>query len=297
MNSNNKKKLKNYLSLAGGITTAFTSANAQVVYTDVNPDYLLTGNYNTYSLDLNNDGVEDYSVVNLDTIQSYVSGSYSYKATIKGAALRNPVVSNSWLINSSASFYEPTPLNQGDAIGSSGMFGSYSSSLGAPIVANFEYSYLLNGVTVYTSNYTFGDFSFDQEGILGLKFNINGNYHYGWARIEVTSNGLVSIKDYAYESNPNTSIVAGNNGSGLVGISNQLSDIDVSMLNNSLQIVNKSSDNQLQLTVTTISGQTILTTQIQDELETISMDEFAAGIYLVKVNSESKVYTKKIYVR
>ena len=155
MNSNNKKKLKNYLSLAGGITTAFSSANAQVVYTDVNPDYLLTGNNNTYSLDLNNDGVEDYSVINIDTIQSYMSGSYSYKAVIKGAALRNPVLSNSWLINSSASFYEPTPLNQGDTIGSSGMFGSYSSSLGAPIVANFEYSYLLNGTLQFDFFSTF----------------------------------------------------------------------------------------------------------------------------------------------
>ena len=296
MDSKNNQKIKNYLALAGGITSAFTAANAQVVYTDVNPDYLLTGNFNSYSLDLNNDSFEDFTLTAIDTLISYVSSGYTYNAQITGAALRNPVLSNSWLINTSSGL--PNPLSQGDNIGNSGFFASsYSSSVGVPIVAQFDYEYLLNGVTISSYNSTFGDFSFDQEGILGLKFNINGSIHYGWARIEVTSSGSISIKDYAYESTPDSSIIAGDNGSGLVGVSSNLDDIEITMLNNNLQVLNNSSYKELQLTVTNISGQTVINSQLNNSTETIGMNEFASGIYLVKVNSESKSYIKKIYVR
>ena len=296
MDSKNNQKIKNYLALAGGITSAFTAANAQVVYTDVNPDYLLTGNFNSYSLDLNNDSFEDFTLTAIDTLISYLSSGYTYNAQITGAALRNPVLSNSWLINTSSGL--PTPLSQGDNIGNSGFFASsYSSSVGVPIIAQFDYEYLLNGVTISSYNSTFGDFSFDQEGILGLKFNINGSIHYGWARIEVTSSGSISIKDYAYESTPDSSIIAGDNGSGLVGISSNLDGVEVTMLNNNLQVLNNSSYKELQLTVTNISGQTVINSQLNNPTETIGMNEFASGIYLAKVNSESKSYIKKIYVR
>ena len=107
----------------------------------------------------------------------------------------------------------------------------------------------------------------------------------------------ISIKDYAYESAPDSSIIAGDNGSGLVGVSSNLDDVEVTMLNNNLQVLNNSSYKELQLTVTNISGQTVINSQLHSSTETIGMNEFASGIYLVKVNSESKSYIKKIYVR
>ena len=39
MNSNNNPKIKKYLALAGSITSAVSAVNAQVVYTEVNPDF------------------------------------------------------------------------------------------------------------------------------------------------------------------------------------------------------------------------------------------------------------------
>jgi hypothetical protein len=292
------QKLKKYLALAGSVTTVISNTDAQVVYTDVNPDFLFSGNLNTYSLDLNNDGIEDFTLTTLDTIQSYMSGSYSYKATIVGAAIRNPVQSNSWLINSASNFLVPESLNQGDVVGSSGVLGSaYSSSIGSPIVANIQYTSFLNGVPASTSNSTFGDFDFDQEGILGVKFNINGNYHFGWARIEVTSNGTVSIKDYAYDTNPNTSIIAGDNGAGLVGVQEQLNAVAISMLNNNISIENKGANDDCLMVLTNISGQQILEKQLKDKIELVDVSEFSTGIYLVKVISDSQSYVKKIYIK
>lgn len=57
---------------------------------------------------------------------------------------------------------------------------------------------------------------------LGFKFKINGETHFGWARVTVKSfvdpNNYsarinATLSGYAYETNPNQSIIAGNHGS------------------------------------------------------------------------------------
>jgi hypothetical protein len=45
---------------------------------------------------------------------------------------------------------------------------------------------------------------------LGLKFIINGNVHYGWARFNVhLTSGIHTLTGYAYETIPNKAIIAG----------------------------------------------------------------------------------------
>jgi hypothetical protein len=48
---------------------------------------------------------------------------------------------------------------------------------------------------------------------LGLKFQINGQYHYGWARLSVETNGqfitAATLTGYAYETIPNKPIITG----------------------------------------------------------------------------------------
>ena len=45
---------------------------------------------------------------------------------------------------------------------------------------------------------------------LGLKFVVNGNTHYGWARLSVSSGFVTAtLTGYAYETIPNKSIITG----------------------------------------------------------------------------------------
>ena len=47
---------------------------------------------------------------------------------------------------------------------------------------------------------------------LGIKFTINGKFHYGWARISVSVTGHQAtsvLSGYAYETIPNKAIIAG----------------------------------------------------------------------------------------
>ena len=76
-----KSKISSYLTIAAGVTAVASGANAQVVYTDVNPDQILTGNMSSYSLDLNNDATSDFNLRTLDTLMTYsgtISGYYFY---------------------------------------------------------------------------------------------------------------------------------------------------------------------------------------------------------------------------
>jgi len=290
-------KIKKYLALAGGITTVVSGANAQVVYTDVNPDYLLSGNLSVYPLDLNNDASPDFMLMNLDTLINYVSTSYSnvvtYNINVDAATINPGASSNGWLQSNSY----PAALAQGAMVGSSGSFESSNSSFGYPLAAVLQQSVLYNGVPVYNYSDTIGNFQMDQEAILGLRFKINNNIHYGWARIEYTSGGVLSIKDYAYDATPNTAVIAGETGTGLVSVKENENAVQITNFNNQIQVQLLNELTYAQLKITNLSGQEIFSKDLNSLSETISLDDFATGIYIASVLSNDVLTTKRIYVR
>jgi hypothetical protein len=56
---------------------------------------------------------------------------------------------------------------------------------------------------------TYGPWVDRSEGYLGLKFVVNGETHYGWARVSVVNNANVTLRGYAFETTANESIAAG----------------------------------------------------------------------------------------
>ena len=51
-----------------------------------------------------------------------------------------------------------------------------------------------------------------QGRFLGLEFTVQGQKHFGWARFNVTSSVAVTLTGYAYETEPNKPIRAGDTG-------------------------------------------------------------------------------------
>ncbi len=112
----------------------------------------------------------------------------------------------------------PAALSEGALIGPSANFAKGNSygllftyGLGEP-----GDHYLKGGGTM---NKHRGNFKFGQTNYVGFRLLLSGQYHYGWARIEVAFHHnetfprmLMSetrISGYGYESNPNTAIAAG----------------------------------------------------------------------------------------
>ena len=64
----------------------------------------------------------------------------------------------------------------------------------------------------YTSEFLFESLPLNEDAYLGLSYLDGVNYYYGWARFNRTSDGpqiSVTLKDFAMEQSPNTSILAG----------------------------------------------------------------------------------------
>tara|TARA_B110000014_G_C20114512_1_gene588168 strand:+ start:1145 stop:2026 length:882 start_codon:yes stop_codon:yes gene_type:complete len=284
-------KLKKYAALATGITAVAGITNAQVVYTDINPDHLVTGNLDTYLLDLNNDNTPDFS---LSTLVGSFSGSFTtggipitYNINYK-AGLIYPGSGNSWMANSSDTTIASVPV--GSYIGSSDLFATDGSALGAIM----DISIPLMG---YSVTYPYGPF-LAQEGFAGLKFQIGGNTHYGWVRVEVTADGtILSVKDYAYDATPNTAIVAGETGSGPVGVESVEKNISIQNFNNQLMIELNDELTNCIAVVTSITGQEVINQAINNTIEMIELNDLSKGIYVVSVNSDQGMVNKKIYIR
>jgi hypothetical protein len=190
------KKLSVVTFLFSGIFSI--NSNAQIVYTDLNPDY--TGS--SFLLDINNDGIGDFRITAWNSHDA--SGYYSF-VTAGAFSSGNGVAVNQNPANAITNYAKN--FSSGAIIDASAFWLLEGTSEG--ILKN-KYSYCASVGGCHHGGG--GDFN-AKEGYLGLRLNVNGQTYYGWARIKkiTVSNTSASyvLEDYAYESTPNVAIIAG----------------------------------------------------------------------------------------
>lgn len=175
------------MSLAFGMLFS-TSANAQFVYTDVNPDVIksCTGTCTqTDSVDINNDGVFD-----LKLVLTKSGGSGSVKAT--------PLNGNAILDNAGL----PGKLYRNDSINPSSNWSmnvnqTLSSVSPSGSMGGFNYS---------------GNWGPSIDGFLGIRIVSGIETLYGWIRLNVGvggASGSYTYKEFAYNSISDQAILAG----------------------------------------------------------------------------------------
>jgi hypothetical protein len=158
-------------------------AGADVVYNSAN----ITINQGTYNLDLNGDGVTDF------TITSGESGNCDPGSTESGLLSEMPASGNGAIIG---------PLTKGNEIGPDQVFTGGTSGL-ASFVAEFDHD-----KCVFTWFGPWYSFHKATTGYLGLSFQLNGETYYGWAQLTVK--GITAtLTGYAYETIPGKAIKAG----------------------------------------------------------------------------------------
>jgi hypothetical protein len=195
-----QQQLNKYALAAGaagvGVLVLGRSAEAKIVYTPA--DANLTPDH-TIPLDLNHDGIVDFGFK--DVYRR--SHPYGFDHTGVLSAL---------------------PANQGNKIeGYSRTNGNYASALraGASIGPNvrfttgpnrMEEAFIDTGRDPQHNTSCFSTWPSGQSRYLGLRFLINGEVHFGWARLKVTCSALhvlATLTGYAYETVPNQPIIAG----------------------------------------------------------------------------------------
>lgn len=207
-------KLKAY-SLSAGAFAAGTSAQAQVMYTNVEPDSATSGIGSSYDLDLNNDGTVDFI---LDIAQStnygyftFTGGFFYFNNAHEGVQI-SPQGSNRVLGN------WPQALNTGMIVQDQ-IYGWYNYSnmnlaRHADVFSSFQFSSYYGSTFSgsYSWSYSGGNFLNTQDKYIGLRVVISGDTHYGWARLDVDSVTSFVLKDYAIELTPDKFIFTGDTG-------------------------------------------------------------------------------------
>lgn len=190
-----KKRLAAYSALSGAALLAPQLSRAQILYTDLEPDAVVTLDTEPYSLDLNNDGTADFLV----QLFSGLDGGYYI------ADLLNPYTS---------------ALPAGEVMGVEMPNGvdfaqvvNFEEEIGAMQNWRPAGSLLSSRVFLDTwpAGYTYNGFwEGQQDKYLGLRIEANGNLYYGWARLDVFNKvKFIKVKDYAVNQVADQSIYAG----------------------------------------------------------------------------------------
>ncbi len=267
-----QKKLAAYSAMATAICAA-SNADAQIVYTDVNPDVTInTGD--TYEVDLNNDGVVDF----------------------KTHAGKNNA--NTW---KSVEIYTSLSLNNNQVAAYLGQFSYYYANLlsfGNVIDENENFYPAYPYVTlnfVYATGSVQGAWHGAIDGYAGLLFDINGEQHYGWIRLDVAEDASSAvIKDFAYESTIEKAIIAGDNGN--VGIQSVKTDNAVIIYahNGLLSIVANGIALPATIKITNLIGQVVSEFELKNSKIEISISELPHQLLVVSVFDGAKIYSSKI---
>lgn len=256
------EKLAKYGALSLAIA-GVADASGQVVYTDVDPDFV-GSNGDTFAIDFNNDGVDDINIIQSN------NGNYEL---VQAA----PAAGNGVIAASNAGYFYASNLAYGASIdagaGSFRSFGSFCAGVG----------------------YAGSQFCGEGQGYIGVEFDASGNTHYGWVRVDVADSSNFIVLDYAFESTPNTAILAGDEGELNVG--------DVAFNNFSYYVdsnmnLNLNADSPFQnIEINNLLGQKVISQQLSNSSETINLSELKTGVYLATVQIENSNRTIKIVRR
>jgi hypothetical protein len=246
--TNNKKMKKLYTAIA-----LFTclNLNAQIIYTDINDMVLVaTPSPGTdYDLDVDGDSNGDFRVNMMGDISNgygnFVGGSFS----AMNGALKEAV----W----------------GDA-----MHLSFGDSIGVNAVTWTDFAAAVP-VTIFAGNTSYGQEWLVPvtDGYFGFKFEISGNLHYGWMRMDVDDQTIgIVIKDWAYNSVPNQPIAAGTGGA-------------VCTLTSSISGTSPTTNGGSDGTASVVDsgGQGVITYVWNNSETSASISGLAAGVYGVTV--------------
>jgi hypothetical protein len=277
MKKNLHSRISKYTAVAGAVVSA-AGAQAQVVYTDVNPDYSHDAPQNNgfaaYPLDLNNDQTIDFVVASRDTVtpNSHVRLTFAAPYGAGNAVAGETPSAYDYALALDINTMVDSTLNWIAATNTM----AYNADSANPYNENW------NGVT---------------DKYLGLQFVVGGNTHYGWARLDSYAIGdSIVLKDYAYEATPNVGIMTGNMGASLTETQIENLVKFVNQANNSVKVVVNGNLTNGVVSVISSTGQVVSTDVIKDKTFFVNMNNLSSGIYMVNVTFNEGATTKKIIV-
>ena len=302
-----KSKLKHYSALAASVVAL--DASAQVVHTNIN-DTTLVNNGDYFDIDLNNDGILEGRIEFIDYLTTS-SGGITFN--VQGAEVDSLVNASINIMNSSSSTttgsttstnstYVAAALNLNANINNSLNNWSNGGSTTSTTSTSSAFDGVLiggKGVTITsttTSTISAGQFPGNGDKFMGVKFTIGTSIHYGWLRLDMSVNAdSITIKDFAYETTPNTPILAGDTGTA-VGLASQSvkSEFDYFASNGRITINSELVSNSV-LSIFDLGGKLLQSEMIGGQKQVLVQGNLE-GIYIVEIRNSTGVTRKKLWL-
>lgn len=299
MNKQLQAKLKEYALSAGAVALAANAAEAQTVhYVNVDPDVVIDvvpitapgfgdgAVIESHTFDLDENGTDDF-IVGAAVYTSSSAGNFFKAASFYTKIFQNSASIGGLLfapLSPSVAGFDETPAKKqaGDEISSGPNWNQYGDLV---MFGNENAGY---GQTPWTNS----------EAYLGIRLYVPGDTLYGWVRMQALSTGKVIIKDYAYKTG-NLPILAGE-GAPASAYNTHLSNTTLIHVNESKELVMQVDNvyaGKLNYQVTDLRGNVLAEGIVNASGERISLSSVPAGMYIVRLNDDQSMMTRKIFIR
>jgi hypothetical protein len=254
------------------ITLISFQIQAQIIYTDVDPDVTVEEFLQGYGVDFNNDGKIDVHIALLNNTGVWVMH-----------LIPDSAADNTFVIYDGE---EASILELDDEIAPASNWYQLGEGWGG----------LLYGYWEESGEY--GNWTGTQEDkYLGIKFEIGAEFHYGWIHLTTHQYSYTemdfTIYDYAYNSTADELILAGDKGTGAGNVTHTLNLISV-YPNPTAGILHYNNiPNLKHITVFDLNGKQHFCS-IDKLGHLIDLSELNKGIYLLKFETKQGSIVKRI---
>ena len=175
-----------------GLATLASPAKAEIIYTPASVQIT-----SAFHLDVNGDGVNDFTFYFFKSVKLLsTTGSFSFLSVVPSNFSHNGIVGNP-----TGGSYPASALSSGVQVSGNASFRGFAMAQ--------RWNHPSKGTSTFRSPWANGGQGATNR-YLGLRFEINKEIHYGWARLSVgPGNAVATLTGYAYETTPNMPIVTG----------------------------------------------------------------------------------------
>jgi hypothetical protein len=284
MDTSTKNKLKAYSLAAGALAIGAHQADAQTVTTvSVNKTITTTSTLGSDSLiiDIDGNNVTDFKIVG-----SFAGNQFSYASFYATTVQKGVNFVNSKYVPASGDFNGnyPTPIDEATLIDGNSATWDYLALV------------MRGDKNPDPNNGGFGSMWPNKtDKYVGLRIVGANDVKYAWVRMNVNkSQGSITIVDYAYVSN--IGLFAGTDVTGIDENDLKTNDAQI-YVNDKKEIILNLPSAIATADILNLQGEVLISQNLTEQSSIIKVDNLISGVYVVKVNVNNGVITRKVFVR
>ncbi len=301
MKSNNFT-LQKYSGMSGVFLLLGNIADAQAVYTDIDPDIVIEFDGQSTGIDMDNNGTIDFVFFKSSWSYDYWNGSstvwrFRRKIWAGPELITNEIAGETFTHGAGyGTSYHPYALIEGIMINEELSFQNWDLQTMAKGFYGFTFI-SSDTAWVFDGGFWVPD---KTEEYLGVYFvDENECMHFGWIRCTTAdSTNRLIIHDYAYETKCDVGIAAGDTiGDTTVPI-NEINTLDAVVYTfNKILYVKSEEYSSSKLVINNLQGQKILQQELIENLTIIDLAVFPLGNYVVTIINQEGVLVKEVNIR